>query len=125
MKISYIAPVREFPTAMFAVDAMAEVVAEATRTYLPQLRSDVTAAVWLKGTIVEAINEALVEPFKAWFAIKVMLFMRFSYWVCFFTIAAGLICRACGIRKGKKVAIIAALSYVFLIAFYRVMSVGC
>ena len=90
MKISYIAPV----------------VAAATPT--PDEMG------WIEEAIHNAIQTAIVIPFQTWALNMWNGFMGVSHYICLFTAVGGVIFCICGIEKGKKVAIIASLTYVGL-----------
>lgn len=90
-------------------------------SYIPVVATATTSTIekveemgWLQEIIHNAIQSAIVDPFTNWCTDVWINFMNASHYICLFTAIGGVIFWICGIEKGKKVAIVATLTYVGL-----------
>lgn len=83
---------------------------------VPNNISDITetSGSIIQTAIEKAIQNTIVIPFKNWCFGLWSGFMVVSHYVCLLTAMGGVIFYICGIEKGKKVAIVAMLSYLGL-----------
>lgn len=69
----------------------------------------------IEKAIENAIQNTIVIPFKEWCAGIWASFMCVSHYLCLYVAIGGVILLICGIKKGKKVAIIAGITYLGLL----------
>ena len=69
---------------------------------------------FLQNTIENAINNAIVTPFKNWCYEVISKTLMLAEWGIIFGCATGIILWICGIEKGKKTTIVCALIFVGL-----------
>lgn len=91
MKISYIAPVREYTMLDSLLDFSI-----------------------IERAVSSAIDKTIVKPLQGWFINAWIRFVGLSYWLCLAIATTGVICAILGIQKGKKLAAGSIVFYIII-----------